>query len=627
MKKIILSLAFAAICISALAIPARPVWRHFAQPDGSTIELKLVGDEFGHTFVDRSGQAYRKGSDGFYRPVSAAAKAGLHRTAASKRARANARRVRAKAAGAVSGSPKIPVLLVEFSDKKFKSESKLSPTYSDDPQVAFTNLLTRNGYSYNGATGSVLDFYIDNSNGAYTPEFVVLPVVTLTKSMSAYGGNDSSDNDVAPELAVYEAVKYLDGKGQDFSRFDNDGDGLIDMILMYYAGMNEAEGAEENTIWPHQWSVQESSLKDGDAYISSKYFDGKKLDKYFCTSELTVSSWDDYTGDIQKAALCGIGTTCHEFAHSLGLPDFYDTDYATNGSAGATYYYDTMCSGSYNNSGNTPPFFSAEELLMLGWMDQPTDLPVMGSVTIPALSKTTKVAYKGASSTDGEYFVFECRGTDSWDKYIEEGPGLIVYHVDKSKNRSISFKYEDQYGSQRTARQTPYQLWDEWETYNSINVLATHPCYYIIPAGCQNYNADTSEDSDYGHPSATTGLNYSGTDFAFGTSSKYSSYTPVDWEKKTMDYSLRNISYSSGKVTFTTGIDICRIVVPDSYSAGASFPLKLDGAPSGSSVKWFYDDTPASGASLTLTAGHHLIEARVTSGKKTIHLELEIDVE
>ena len=44
---------------------------------------------------------------------------------------------------------------------------------------------------------------------------------------------------------------------------------------------------------------------------------------------------------------------------------------------------------------------------MLGWMDALTDLPAVGNVTIPALSKTDKVAYKGKSSTSGEYFVFD----------------------------------------------------------------------------------------------------------------------------------------------------------------------------------------------------------------------------
>jgi M6 family metalloprotease-like protein len=513
------------------------------------------------------------------------------------------------------GSPKIPVLLVEFADQKFKDSKILDKTYDGTPQQAFSNLLHQSGYSYNEATGCVLDFYTDNSNGQYTPVFDVLPVVTLASNMATYGANDSSDNDTAPELAVYQAVKALNST-VDFSQYDNDHDGNIDMILMYYAGLNEAEYGDEDTIWPHQWSVEYSSLRDGSTYIRDALFDGVRLRNYFCTSELSTTRYggNEYSGYYaSKGVLCGIGTTCHEFAHSLGLPDFYDTDYEDNGSAGGTYEYDTMCSGPYNNNGNTPPFFGAEELIMLGWLDSLTDLPVVGNVTIPALSKTDKVAYKGSSSTTGEYFVFECRGSSSWDKYIPEGPGMLVYHVDKSDRKVKS--------------NTAKKLWDEWGETNAINAVGNHPCYYIIPAGCQNYNADNANTGGYnGNPTETTGLHYSGTDFTFGTSSKYSEYTPVDWNKATMDYTLKNISYSSGSVSFSVGFDICFIVTPSMPSIGSTWTPELQNAPAGSKVDWYLDDVKMSGSSFKLTGGKHLAEARVTAGSKTIRVELEFEV-
>lgn len=252
---------------------------------------------------------------------------------------------------------------------------------------------------------------------------------------------------------------------------------------------------------------------------------------------------------------------------------------------------------------------------MLGWMDSLTDLPVVGNVTIPALSKTDKVAYKGASSTSGEYFVFECRGTSGWDKYIEEGPGLLVYHVDKSSRRVI-LDY------------TAYTLWNKWEETNTINAVGNHPCYYIIPAGCQNYNADNTK-TDYGYggtPTATTGLNYSGADFTFGTSSKYSEYSPVDWNKSAMDYKLKNISYSSGSVSFSVEFDLCYIVAPAQLAAGYSWTPSLENAPTGSKTEWYLDDVKLSGSSVKLTSGHHLAEARITSENKTVRLELEFEV-
>ena len=616
MKKIILLAAFCFASFAAFAIPAKPGWIKYTQPDGSVIEVRMVGDEFGHAILDRSGQVLRRDSKGYLRPSTEDVSALMHK-AAAKRAEMNSRRVRSvRASQRIAGSPKIPVLLVAFKDQAFKDskilynhpENGLS-AYTDDPQTAFAKLLHQSGYSFNGGTGCVLDFYTDNSNGVYTPVFDVLPVVTLPSNMATYGANDSRGDDTAPELAVYQAVKSLDST-VDFSQYDNDHDGNIDMILMYYAGLNEAEYGPEDSIWPHQWSVEYSSLKDGSKFIREVGFDGVRLRNYFCTSELSSVG---YENRVLKGVLCGIGTTCHEFAHSLGLPDFYDTDYEENGSAGGTYDYDTMCSGPYNNYGNTPPFFGAEELMMLGWMDSLTDLPVVGTVTIPALSKTSKVAYKGASSTTGEYFVFECRGSSSWDKYISEGPGMLVYHVDKSERKVKS--------------NTAKKLWEEWENTNAINAVGEHPCYYIIPAGCQNYKADNANTGGYdGKPSETTGLHYSGSDFTFGTSSKYADYTPVDWNKTTLDYTLKNISYNSGSVSFAIGFDLCFIVAPSMPSIGSTWTPELQNAPAGSKVDWYLDDVKMSGSSFKLTGGKHLAEARVTAGSKTIRVELEFEV-
>ena len=628
MKKITLFVVLAVASISAMAIPARPVWRNVTQPDGSVVEVRLTGDEYGHAYVDRSGNVLRKDADGFFRPISAAELRSARKAAQVKRSQSNVRRMQGMTKAAISGEIHIPVILVEFSDRKFKDNSLLTIKYSDTPVEAFNKILNQEGYSYNGAVGSVRDFFIDNSNGVYRPVFDVYPVQTLSGKMKDYGANDDLGNDVAPELAIYQAVKALDSS-VDFSQYDKDNDGIIDMILMYYAGDNEAEAGSDDTIWPHQWSIQEIPTTSTNRYIAGEKFDNKKLGKYFCTSEVSIInlSYDALGNAHYDLALCGIGTTCHEFAHSLGLPDFYDTDYAYNASAGGTYNYDTMCSGSYNKDGNAPPFFGAEELLMLGWMDSLTDLPSGGSISIPALSKTDKVAYKGTSSTSGEYFVFECRGTAGWDKYIDEGPGLLVYHVDKS---SFKVEFPDNDGQEQLKQISATNLWNNWESSNSINAAGRHPCYYIIPAGCQNYTADTyfnSRDPYSGKPSPTTGLNYSGSDFTFGTSSKYSEYTPVDWKKTTMDYTLKNISYSNGSVSFSLGLDLCYIVAPAQLANGYTWTPSVENAPVGSKTEWYMDDVKMAGSSFRLTAGHHVVEALITYGGKTRRVELEFEVE
>lgn len=519
----------------ASAVPAKPGKVKFTQPDGSTVTIILHGDEWFHYATDEMGQIMEENAEGFMVKSSSTIEDLEKKMTIAKAAKAQVMQDRQEiiAKAAAKGSPKIPVVLVEFSNKAF--------TISD-PKTAFTNLLNQRGYTANGGTGSVLDYYIDQSRGTYTPEFVVMDVVTLSGTMSTYGSTDEN-----AAKALYEACQSLDAT-VDFSQFDNDKDGYIDMSLLYFAGYNEAEGGPSSTIWPHQFYVP---------YVvtNAKAFDGVKLDRYFCTSELK-----GYSGK----NMCGIGTTCHEFAHSLGLPDFYDTNYNEygDGEAGATYSFDVMCSGSYNNGGCTPPWMNSEELIMLGWAPSTCiqEITKAGSYTLPSISATTPLAYKTPTSASGEYFLYECRSGNSWDKYVSAG--MIVYHVDKSKNHSVTWKTS----SSGSRTDTAYNLWNNWESYNAINCNGSHPCFYIVPAGSQS------------------SLNYGGSAFAFPGTSNIKTYAPKDWDTQSSDYSLSDIAYSSSasNVTFT--------LVNNNES-------RVDGSVMDS------DGKPIQGATVTISAG------------------------
>jgi len=55
---------FALITVAVYAIPAKPVSRTLTLADGTEVKARLVGDEFGHWWVDTQGKALRVGSDG-----------------------------------------------------------------------------------------------------------------------------------------------------------------------------------------------------------------------------------------------------------------------------------------------------------------------------------------------------------------------------------------------------------------------------------------------------------------------------------------------------------------------------------------------------------------------------------
>ncbi|MDE6292042.1 MAG: hypothetical protein K2M16_10965, partial [Muribaculaceae bacterium] len=55
MKRILLSIMASGICTAALAIPAKSGFVAYTQPDGTVINVKIVGDEHGHMLYSESG--------------------------------------------------------------------------------------------------------------------------------------------------------------------------------------------------------------------------------------------------------------------------------------------------------------------------------------------------------------------------------------------------------------------------------------------------------------------------------------------------------------------------------------------------------------------------------------------
>ena len=498
MKKIILLTSILALCaaFTAIAGPAYPGRIVVTQPDGSTIGIRLHGDEFGHWATDDAGNIVEQGEDGFWRVSNTITRntiEAIQEAAAVRRAAAGEAYKASAGSSANFGSPKIPVILVGFKDKEFSKTN-----------AQFTAMLNTPGYSENNAIGSVWDYFNENSHGQFTPVFEVLGPVTLDNEMSYYGRNTSSQqgSDEKPEMALVHAAQKLDSS-VDFSRYDNNHDGVVDFVMFYYAGFDEAQSGITNNIWSHAWYLSSSSYAS-----SQRTFDSVKLDRYFCTAELK-----GYTG----STMCSIGTTCHEFAHTLGLPDFYDSNGTTNGSAANMYDLDLMASGSYNGDSTTPPYLNAEEVTEIGWMSDIPELSTSGSVTLSAVNypnATNYSAYMTKTSVSNEYFVYECRGGQRWDASIPTG--LLVYHVDKSSN-VISGSI------------TAYSVWSS----NKVNAYSAHPCCYVVPAS---------------NPTSTAAQSGSMSSLLFGRTVK--SFSPVEWSGKSTGFQLSNIVYANGEITF-----------------------------------------------------------------------------
>ena len=493
MKKTVLTLlAFLALASQAFAVPAKPGRFSYTEPDGTVRQLERHGDEFFHWTTDaNTGQVVELDMAGYYRPSQLDSYA--LRQAQEFRRQANQFRQSVHAAPAFNfGERHIPVLLVEFQDVPFSVK---------DPRTSFDKLLNQRGYSDFQATGSVVDYFLENSHDLFYPVFDVFGPVTLPHEMAYYGGGKSVNSKAAQ--AVIDAAEMLDSQ-IDFSRYDVNNDGAVDMMLMYYAGYSEAEGGPEDSIWPHQWNV--NSYK-------SVYMDGKLLSRYFCTAELRGN-----TG----SRLCSIGATCHEFSHALGLPDFYDTDGEENGNCAGLGQFSLMCSGCYNNDARTPPFFNALERVMLGWMD-PGDIRELPDGETRFGSVSENVAYKSLTDIEGEYFIYECRDGYSWDTPLPTG--MLVFHVDQSPWRSLGGMPLDLF-------------WEKWSRHNQINAFGNHPCYYVVPAAAQwNLAYDGKLDA-----------------WVFPGSSRVTEFHPKDWDGNDSGVSIFDIRYdnSEAMVSLTT---------------------------------------------------------------------------
>lgn len=461
------------------------------QPDGSTITLRLHGDEYLHWYTDLNGNVYSRDRQGWWRRSSQPA-VKPEQVAEAKRLRRMRDELFVPATKAQTGrglgwgSNHFLIILVEFSDQPFQ----------DGGAAYFTAMLNESGYSKDGAVGSARDYWVDASGGRFTPSFDVYGPVTLDRKHNEFPENDSEEHFQMARTMITEALEKLDaGTSIDFSQYDNDKDGVIDNIYMFYPGYAQSNGGDEDTIWPHASALRTEATYDGVTPYS-----------YACSSELNGNSGTTFNG---------CGTFCHEFGHVIGLPDLYDTDYEENGTALDPGGWNLMAGGNHLVGGRVPAGFSTYERYMLGYLDKFEDISKAGSYTLPSV--TSNRAFILPTTNEGEMFLLEVRDKKKWDSGLS--PGLLIYHVDASDHMvaGISAKDRMDYGY-------------------DINCYAEHPCFYIIPpVDDENHNTYyelwvlPKDEYNYHNITETQPRAWSGL----------------------KQYNISNISYANGEVTLT----------------------------------------------------------------------------
>ena len=414
MRKTLIISILSIVYIPLFAVPAYRGPYKITQADGSEKTVYVHGDEHFHYMTDAEG-TWLKWQDN--KLVSAEA---LSADEIVSRREASPMRVmqrKREAANDINLAPRGLVILVNFSNLSFAESNT---------REEFDRMMNEPDYTYQGATGSVKDYFRAQSFGMYDPIFDVVGPVTLNNTYQYYGKNDSYyDQDSRPDQMIIDACKKADSElGVDFSQYDNDNDGFVDFVFVFYAGHGEADYyyADTDVIWPHMSYVYYNG------YGTTCRLDGKIIDQYACSNELPYSSTD------ARPYHVGISTCCHEFSHVMGLPDMYNTqnpsDILTMGN------WDIMDAGPHNNNGRTPPAYSGYERFYCGF-STPRILNSPCNVTLSDIKSTGQILLitsTGAHNLNGEkpnpstFYVLENHQKTGWDAFLP-GHGLLVTRV------------------------------------------------------------------------------------------------------------------------------------------------------------------------------------------------------
>ncbi len=298
----------------------------------------------------------------------------------------------------VAGQFRILAILVQFSDE-------LSYT----PAVFFDSLL----FDSNGYT--VHDFYNKASYGQLDIMTINLPSslgwVTAPQTY-AYYVNDQNGTGAYPnntQKLTEDLVDLIDAS-VDFSNYDNDNNGYVDILAIIHPGQGAEVTGSNADIWSHKWGIVPKLTNDG-VYVSN----------YTIQPEY-ISTLGDMT----------IGVFAHEFGHAFGLPDLYDTDYTSNGIG----KYGIMGYGSWLGplgKGGQPALPCAWSRIQLGF-NASTNITVNTNSQIINDVKSTGEVYRlwTSGNIGSEYFLVENRQKTGYDSYLP-GEGLLVWHIDDAK--------------------------------------------------------------------------------------------------------------------------------------------------------------------------------------------------
>lgn len=419
-----------------------------------------------------------------------------------------------------TGTITIPVVLVNFKDAEFKinkPKEAFDQLFNSDTQADLGN---GNYLNY----GSVAKYFRDMSNGAFIPKFKVYDPVTVDQPQTYYGGTHEDDNkDEDPRQLVKDALKLVEDQvtEDDIKSFCSDGT-TIDCVYIVYAGLGQNDGGDGTTVWANCWTTDGATLG------------GKEVRWYTMSGELSPVKIKDSTIPVVN----GLGVICHEFSHSLGLPDMYPTAKSAYLDNQEMEYWDLMDGGEYTYAGFCPTAYTAFEKEQMEWQVDMVTLDSDASVTMTTSTEQGGTAYKIVNpQNDKEYLMLEYIQRKGWNKHLF-GNGLLVYHVCLPSETLYSGTH--------------------------LNNAPGYPGMAVVPAdgACLSSYLKANENdyvnSHYGDLFGQNVTELSDTN----KQPNFCWYNASKNEKLSTNKAIKNIKYDNGKLTFDYVNDVASGILP-----------------------------------------------------------------
>jgi len=306
-----------------------------------------------------------------------------------------------------TGTQKAIVILINFTNKTQDS--------SHDA-VYFYNMLFNASNPY-----SMTSYFYETSYGLlnFTGVIAGNKWYASSHTLEYYGANGNSGIDTGvtgTPIDIYELAReavQLANPDVNFADYDLNSDGIIDHLIIIHSGYGEEQysATHPEYIWSHSWDI----------YPSGESVDGKTAFSYTMNPEFGK-----------------VGVFAHEMGHDIGLPDLYNTQ--SWYSPTEVGLWDIMASGSWagpGNDGSVPSHMSAWCKIDLGWLN-PTKLNgTPKSYYVKNLENNSKayIINNSILAADNEYFIVENREKVGFDAYIPN-EGIVIWHIDNYYTRN-----------------------------------------------------------------------------------------------------------------------------------------------------------------------------------------------